>query len=159
MWTRIVVVAVLWWTGTACTHTRLLHTQTPPAAYADSVEPLHDRTLEVRDRSGAWYQLRDTRLSRDSIVGRLAGTEASIALPLEDVNTLSHKSHSRGLLDGILLGASLGAALGLILYDGECDIVVCGREDTAMFGALGGSVWGLILGPLIGSTIQYNVVP
>ena len=158
MWSRILFVAVFASVGAACTHTRQLHTQSSVTEFANATKPLRHRTLEARDQLGAWYRLEDARLTGDSIAGRLAGTETAFALPMESLISLSYESHSRGLIDGILLGATLGAVLGWVAYDGTCDVVVCAAQDSAVFGALAGTVWGLILGPLVGSTMMYEVI-
>jgi hypothetical protein len=110
----------------------------------------------------------------DTIVLRFGAATAERSLAASDIASLEvargkHTRKAKGALWGLLIGAGTGAVLGYALYeDPKCDTMVFGclniigpnsKSGNAALSAVGGAVFGVFFGTLVGMQATDTWVP
>lgn len=114
-------------------------------------------------------------ITPDTVVLRFAGPTANRSLAASDIASLevsrgTHTRKAKGALWGLLIGAGSGAILGYALYEERtCDsqqafgcFEIFGPDSpgsNAAFSAVGGGIFGALIGTLVGMRATDSWVP
>lgn len=109
--------------------------------------------------SGEILRWRDVRFRSDSISGLVPGGARS-SLATEDVIRVTVRSRSRGAWEGMRLGIPVGALVGAIAGPERLnsDYLDHGTPQAALIGALGGALYGTIIGAIRASRTEVEIL-
>ncbi len=108
--------------------------------------PARDRIVRIVAAGGDTISFRS---ERDSMVRTLPLTDIDAV----EVSLGQRRQVARGAGLGVLVGGALGGVVGYATYtpcEGFCILGPSSRGESAVFGALGGGVLGLVVGTTIG---------
>jgi hypothetical protein len=144
---------------TACTHTTKVEPGRPSAALVAAQVAVADRDIKVRTVSGEETRIGRVDLTADSIHGAMLPLGGTFRAPLTGIDRFSYKSRWTGIRDWVLLGA-VGGAVGFpAMFAEECDGCIAWAASLAPIGALVGAIYGVAIGSIFGSTIEFQIRP
>ena len=134
-----------------CTHTRRLSATAPQSSYDHVNAQFFDKAAKVRMEDGGLFNLHSVQFQADS-TRWLSPTEGRVTRTAQAVLSAEIKSASKGMLDGALIGGAVGIGIGFL---SEHDNVYDGCEGSCVAQmAVGGILWGVIIGAVRKSTIR-----
>jgi hypothetical protein len=141
---RAFVLTCLGLTCGACA-TRIIATRPlDPAAAARLQDELSDETVAVHLKEARSSEIQLTRVKIEPEVLQGIGRDGPRALPLDDVRSVTWRSHAKGFraaLAGVLIGPIVGGLIGAA--------VPTPAEQDTIIHPIQGALVGLWLGPLV----------
>jgi len=134
-----------------CTHTTQLSASAPQSSYDRVNAQFFDQAAKVRMDNGGLFDLHSVQFGPDS-TRWVSPTEGRVTLPAQAVLSAEIKSASKGMLEGALIGGAVGIGIGFL---SEYDNVYDGCEGSCVAQmAVGGILWGVIIGAVRKSTVK-----
>jgi hypothetical protein len=138
-----------------CTGRIIIGPNPSPSTLVRANQALAAGEAEGVVEDGAIFRSRGGRLSADSVFLGSGVIDGLRVLPrTRVVHITTGKRRGRGMLHGALFGAGGGAILGAVGGCTNAEFVCQRRADAAGFLAVGGALWGVIIGAIIGSRTE-----
>lgn len=149
--------------ASACTSRHTVTHDSPAPTFAEATARVAGKDAEVLTRRGEVFRWRNVELRPDSTYGIPMATgihDGQPAIPTSRISEVTVKSRSRGAWHGLGIGILAGALLGYVGGPSDdCESLACPttREHQAIYGAIGGGLWGLVIGAIRGSKTVIDV--
>ncbi len=138
-----------------CTGRIMIGPNPTQATLAKANQALAAGEAEGVAEDGAIFRSRGVRLSADSVfLGSGVIDGSRVVLRTSVVHITTGKRRAKWALHGALFGAAGGAIMGAIGGCRDSDFVCQSRGDAAGLLAVGGALWGVIIGAIIGSRTE-----
>ncbi len=142
----------------ACTSAKVIHRPGTVTQYREINRALAGRDAELRTRTGQLYSLYSLEVEADSIFGVTRYGDGSQTLPLANVLEIrTGKDRTGGAIRGAVIGGAIGVVLGLAAYSTRESCFDCSRGEFGLQMAVGGALWGIIIGAIRGDRTKYIV--
>ena len=142
----------------ACTQSRVINRPGTAVEPFQINQSLAGRDAEVRMRNGQLFALYSVELKSDSLFGVAKFGDGSVTQPLSSVLEIrTGKDRWGGGLVGSAIGAGIGALIGFAGYSEAEQGYYGTRGEFAANMAVGGALWGVIIGAIRGNRTKYMV--